>query len=243
MDARNPRRSRGRRTAGEPDAGFRVHSAVRPFEGTFADVELQARRLAAGLRKRGVGPGDVVALQLPNWVEAAASFWASAFLGAVVVPIVHFYGRKELEHILATARPKVFITAEEFGRMKYQPDLCADVPIVGLVGLASAARELRRPARRRTAGGHDRRRSREPGIDRLHLGHHQQPEGRRPQPPDARLRDAAASRELPARPGQAADRHPGRAFHRHARRLSDPGAGGSPDRPVSTCGIRARCSS
>ncbi len=117
-----------------PDSGFWVHSAVRPFEGTFADVELLARRLAAGLRKRGVGPGDVVALQLPNWMEAAASFWASAFLGAVVVPIVHFYGRKELSHILATARPKVFITAEEFGRMKYQPDLCADVPVVGLVG-------------------------------------------------------------------------------------------------------------
>ncbi len=117
-----------------PDTGFWVHSAVRPFEGTFADVELQARRLAAGLRRRGVGPGDVVALQLPNWMEAAATFWASAFLGAVVVPIVHFYGRKELSHIISTARPKVFITAGEFGRMKYQPDLCADVPIVGLVG-------------------------------------------------------------------------------------------------------------
>ena len=111
-----------------------MHSAVRPFAGTFADVELQARRLAAGLRNRGLGPGDVVALQLPNWMEAAVSFWASAILGAVVVPIVHFYGRKELSHILATARPKVFITADEFGRMKYQPDLCADVPIVGLVG-------------------------------------------------------------------------------------------------------------
>jgi acyl-CoA synthetase len=47
---------------------------------------------------------------------------------------VHFYGRKELSHILSTARPKVFITAEEFGRMQFQPDLCADVPIVGLVG-------------------------------------------------------------------------------------------------------------
>ena len=117
-----------------PDTGFWVHSAVRPFAGTFADVELQARRLAAGLRRRGVEPGDAVAIQLPNWMEAAVSFWASAFLGAVVVPIVHFYGRKELTHILATARPKVFITAREFGRMKYLPDLCVDVPIVGLVG-------------------------------------------------------------------------------------------------------------
>ena len=87
-----------------------------------------------GYRSRGVGPGDVVAIQLPNWVEAAVSFWASAFLGAVIVPIVHFYGPKELGHILSTARPKVFITAEEFGRMKFQPDLCADVPIVALVG-------------------------------------------------------------------------------------------------------------
>jgi acyl-CoA synthetase len=117
-----------------PQAGFCVHSAVRPYEGTFADVELTARRLAAGLRNRGVGPGDVVALQLPNWMEAAASFWASAILGAVVVPIVHFYGRKELSHILATAQPKVFITADEFGRMTFQPDLCDEIPIVGLVG-------------------------------------------------------------------------------------------------------------
>jgi acyl-CoA synthetase len=123
-----------RSLAANPQTGFWVHSAVRPFAGTFAEVELQARRLAAGLRKRGVGPGDVVALQLPNWMEAAVSFWASAFLGAVVVPIVHFYGRKELSHILSTARPKAFITAEEFGRMRFQPDLCEDIPIVGLVG-------------------------------------------------------------------------------------------------------------
>jgi acyl-CoA synthetase len=117
-----------------PEAGFYVHSAIRPFTGTFAEVELTARRLAAGLRERGVGPGDVVALQLPNWMEAAAAFWASAFLGAVTVPIVHFYGRKELGHITATARPKVFISTSQFGRMTFQPDLCADVPIVGLVG-------------------------------------------------------------------------------------------------------------
>jgi acyl-CoA synthetase len=125
--------------AASPDAGFCVFSAVRPYTGTFKDVELVARRFAAGLRRRGVGPGDVVALQLPNWMEAAAAFWASALLGAVTVPIVHFYGRKEVGHIVATARPKVFVTAEEFGRMRYQPDLCADVPIVVLVG------ELDRP--------------------------------------------------------------------------------------------------
>lgn len=120
--------------AASPDVPFQVHSAVRPYRGTFADVERTARRLAAGLQARGVGPGDVVALQLPNWMEAAAAFWASSFLGAVVVPIVHFYGRRELAHIIEAARPKVLITAAEFGRMRFQPDLCADIPIVGLVG-------------------------------------------------------------------------------------------------------------
>src|SRR3984885_10228719 len=114
--------------AAAPDAEFRVHSAVRPYTGTFADVELTARRLAAGLRARGVVPGDVVAFQLPNWTEAAATFWATALLGAVVVPIVHFYGRKELSHILTDARPKVFISAEQFGRMTFDPEVSAGVP-------------------------------------------------------------------------------------------------------------------
>ena len=121
-----------------PNVGFCVHSAVRPYVGTFADMEHDARRLAAGLQARGVGPGDVVALQLPNWREAALTFWASALLGAVIVPIVHFYGRKELGHILRTAEPRVFITTEEFGRLHYQPDLCADVPLVGLVEASTA---------------------------------------------------------------------------------------------------------
>lgn len=127
--------------AASPDTGFYVHSAVRPFTGTFGEVEVTARRLAAGLADRGVGPGDVVAMQLPNWMEAAAAFWASAFLGAVTVPIVHFYGRRELGHIIATARPKVFISTAQFGRMTFQPDLCEEVPVVGLVGVDERMRE------------------------------------------------------------------------------------------------------
>ena len=42
--------------ADSPDVGFFVHSAVRPYTGTFRDVERVARRLAGGLRRRGVGP-------------------------------------------------------------------------------------------------------------------------------------------------------------------------------------------
>ncbi|MGV0740529.1 AMP-binding protein [Mycobacterium syngnathidarum] len=119
---------------GRAELCFEVHSDVRAFRGTFGDIERTARRLAAGLQARGIAAGDVVAFQLPNWMEAAATFWASALLGATIVPIVHFYGRKELGYILRTTRPKVFITAPGFGRMQFHADLCADVPLVALVG-------------------------------------------------------------------------------------------------------------
>jgi acyl-CoA synthetase len=94
---------------------FSVWSEVRPWSGTFAQVDRSARALAGCLRARGVGPGDVVVLQLPNWAEAGVAFWATAYLGAVVVPIVHFYGAKEVDHIVRTVDPAVVVTADRFG--------------------------------------------------------------------------------------------------------------------------------
>ncbi|HEY8527585.1 MAG TPA: AMP-binding protein [Acidimicrobiales bacterium] len=111
---------------------FRVRSAVHPYTGTFADVDRAARALAADLRARGVGPGDVVVLQLPNWVEAGITFWAAAYLGAVVVPIVHFYGPKEVGYILRVTEPRVVVTPDRFGHADYLATyeaLLADHPV------------------------------------------------------------------------------------------------------------------
>jgi len=99
--------------------GFCVHSSVRPWQGTFAQVDAAARSLAGALRRHGVGPGGVVAFQLPNWMEAGATFWAAAYLGAVVVPIVHSYGAKEVDYILRATAPDVVVTADRFGRADY----------------------------------------------------------------------------------------------------------------------------
>ena len=98
------------------DVGFHVRSAVRPWHGTFADVDRAARSLAAELGARGVGPGSLVAFQLPNWVEAGITFWAAAYLGATVVPIVHFYGAKEVGYIVGATEPDLVVTADRFGR-------------------------------------------------------------------------------------------------------------------------------
>lgn len=98
---------------------FQVHSKVRPWSGTFADVDRAARSFAASLRSDGVGPGDVVMVQLPNWVEAGITFWAAAYLGAVVVPVVHFYGAKEVDYIVRATEPAVVVTADRFGHVEH----------------------------------------------------------------------------------------------------------------------------
>jgi acyl-CoA synthetase len=109
-----------REAADEP---FVVRSARNPFRGTLGGVDDLARRLARGMRERGVTAGDVVAFQLPNWVEAAATFWATAYLGAVVVPIVHFYGVKEVGYILRKTRVKALVTADRFGHQDFLANL------------------------------------------------------------------------------------------------------------------------
>lgn len=97
------------------DVDFVVHSQVRPWHGTMGDVDAAARQLAAAWQARGIGPGDVVVFQLPNWAEAGVTFWAAAYLGATVVPIVHFYGPKEVGYILRMTDPAVVVTPDRFG--------------------------------------------------------------------------------------------------------------------------------
>ena len=129
--------------AERPELSMKVRSATRPWSGTFGEVLDSARRLAAGLWARGIGPGDVVAFQLPNWVEAAVSFWAAAFLGAVVTPIVHFYGAKEVEYILRRTGVRALVTAERFGHSDYVATLeglrgrTPDLELVAVVGGAT----------------------------------------------------------------------------------------------------------
>ena len=98
---------------------FEVHSKFRPWSGTFGDVDRAARSMATELRARGVGAGDVIVVQLPNWVEAGITFWAAAYLGAVVVPIVHFYGAKEVDYILRSTQPAVVVSADRFGHVEH----------------------------------------------------------------------------------------------------------------------------
>ena len=107
------------RLSASPGQTFKFRSDLRPWAGTFGDMLDASRRVAGGLAKRGIRPGDVVAFQLPNWVEAAYLFYGASLAGAVVVPIVHFYGPKEVRYILERSGARVLVTAAEFRGIDY----------------------------------------------------------------------------------------------------------------------------
>ena len=107
----------------DPSRRFRIWSPTHPYLGTVGDVYEEALRVAGGLRTLGLGPGDVVAFQLPNWVEAAITFYACAMLGVTLVPIVHFYGPKEVGFILRQSQARALIIVSRLGKRDYLAEL------------------------------------------------------------------------------------------------------------------------
>ena len=62
---------------------------------TYRELKDLVDRLAAGLLRLGVQPGDAVSVMLPNWVEFAALMFAIAEIGAVYSGIPAAYGQRE----------------------------------------------------------------------------------------------------------------------------------------------------
>lgn len=90
-----------------------VHSDVNPYSGSLGEIFGESCRVAASLAALGIGPGDVVALQLPNWREcftAHAGIWLA---GAVALPIVPIYGPAEVAFIARQSGARALILARE----------------------------------------------------------------------------------------------------------------------------------
>jgi len=107
----------------DPTRRFRIWSPTHPYLGTVGEVYEESLRVAGGLRALGLGPGDVVAFQLPNWVEAAITFYACSMVGVTLVPIVHFYGPKEVGFILRQSGARALIIVSRIGQRDYLAEL------------------------------------------------------------------------------------------------------------------------
>jgi acyl-CoA synthetase len=102
-----------------PNSTVRIWSATRPRQSTFGEVLELGGRMAGGLERLGLGQGDTVVVQLPNWLESVAAFVGLSMAGVILVPVVQYYGPKELEFILRQSRAKAFLTVERFGAREH----------------------------------------------------------------------------------------------------------------------------
>ena len=67
---------------------------------SYADLHDAAVRLSSGLAALGVGPGDRVAIVMPQRFETAVAYMAIARLGAVATPLSVLFGPEALEYRL-----------------------------------------------------------------------------------------------------------------------------------------------
>ena len=74
----------------DPDNTILFHSSENPGQINLAELSEESRLLATAFAARGIGRGDVVAVQLPNRVETLLVYTALARLGAIFVPIKAF---------------------------------------------------------------------------------------------------------------------------------------------------------
>ncbi|KRF21105.1 fatty-acid--CoA ligase [Nocardioides sp. Soil797] len=81
---------------------------------TYHELRERVLALAVGLRRRGIGPGDRVAVQLPSWTEFFVISAAIARIGAIVVPIMPIYRREEVAYMVQKAGAKAAFTASNY---------------------------------------------------------------------------------------------------------------------------------
>jgi long-chain acyl-CoA synthetase len=105
-------------TTDEPVRGISTWASVEPdrpafFSGdrvvTYAELDDRTTRAASVLADRGVGPGDRVAIMLPNSVEFFEVWAAASKLQASIVPVNWHLKTDELAYLLADSAARALV--------------------------------------------------------------------------------------------------------------------------------------
>jgi acyl-CoA synthetase (AMP-forming)/AMP-acid ligase II len=86
---------------------------------TFAEFKQGSDALAAGLVGAGVGPGDLVSVQLPNWPEMCFLQIALSRIGAVIQPLHLVFREREMRSLLHFCETDHAVVPETFGGYAY----------------------------------------------------------------------------------------------------------------------------
>ena len=117
---------------------------------SYAALKAEADRCALGLLELGVGSGDVVSFQLPNWIEFVVVHLATMRIGAISNPLIPIYREREVGFMVGLAESKVLIVPKEFrgfdfaamvGRLRAQLPSVGHVLVLGANGALGEGEE------------------------------------------------------------------------------------------------------
>lgn len=116
---------------------------------TYAQFSERALRLAVGLRRAGLEPGDRIAVQLPNWTEFPLVAAAASRIGLIVVPIMPIYRDDEVAYVLRHSGAVAAVTCQEFRGFDHVAmfeRLRDECPELSSIYVARATAEIDHPA-------------------------------------------------------------------------------------------------
>jgi 2-aminobenzoate-CoA ligase len=110
------------------------HAAILYRQETisYASLARLALSLAAELARRGLRPGDRVALRVPNRPDFVIAWLAAQWLGAIVVSIPPLYRRREIAHIVNHSGATMIICAGDLidDVVAAKRDFSSEVPVL-----------------------------------------------------------------------------------------------------------------
>ena len=89
--------------------GARVGSRLLDASIRYSELDALVDRFAAGLQAMGVGPGDRVAIMLPNCPQFVIAAYATWRMGGVVVCCNPLYVEREVQHLLTDSGARVMV--------------------------------------------------------------------------------------------------------------------------------------
>ncbi|MFQ5667527.1 MAG: AMP-binding protein [Candidatus Binatia bacterium] len=112
---------------------------------TFRELDRLSQRAAVGFRSLGLGPGDVIAYQLPNWWEAVVVFLGAVRMGATVNPLLPMFRESELGFTLRQSGAQALVIPGVWRGCDYRDLLAALRPKLPALRAVFVARDAPRP--------------------------------------------------------------------------------------------------
>jgi long-chain acyl-CoA synthetase len=114
----------------------------------YGELDRAARGVAAGLRARGVAPGDRVSLLVPNLPDFTIAYFGILYAGGIVVPINVLCAAPEVTYFLEDSEARLLVAHPLFEAAARPGAEAAGVPVVwaGRTGAGSLAELAEGPA-------------------------------------------------------------------------------------------------